>query len=106
MVKAICAYTNQQDKENELCFRFIDTVLNQKHNAIMEDLAKSQTTGVTLNSSEDKYKDLILKLVEILCEKKYKSKAMEYMRRDYFPIEQCLEICEKKRVPDACAVLY
>ena len=31
---------------------------------------------------------------------------MEYMQRDYFPIEECLKICEDKGVMDACAILY
>ena len=54
----------------------------------------------------DKYKKLIVKLVEILCEKKYRKLAMEYVQRDYFPIDECLEICEQKGVLDACAALY
>lgn len=31
---------------------------------------------------------------------------MEYMQRDYFPIDDCLQICEDKGVQDACAILY
>ena len=31
---------------------------------------------------------------------------MEYMQREYFPIDDCLKICEEKGVTDACAVLY
>jgi hypothetical protein len=31
---------------------------------------------------------------------------MEYVSRDYFPIDDCLEICEEKGIKDACAVLY
>jgi len=31
---------------------------------------------------------------------------MEYVQREYFPIEDCLQICEEKGVIDACAVLY
>lgn len=30
---------------------------------------------------------------------------MEYVQREYFPIEDCLKICEEKDVTDACAVL-
>lgn len=28
------------------------------------------------------------------------------MTRDYFPIDECLEICEQEDVTDACAILY
>lgn len=31
---------------------------------------------------------------------------MEYVSRDYFPIDECLEICKGKGVKDAEAVLY
>lgn len=54
----------------------------------------------------DKYKSLIIELTKILCKRKYRKQAMEYMQRDYFPIEDCLEICEGKGVRDACAILY
>lgn len=53
-----------------------------------------------------KYKNLIIKLVSILCDKKYRKVAMEYVSRDYFPIDDCLSILEEKDVKDACAVLY
>ena len=55
----------------------------------------------------DKYKNLILKLCHILCSSpKYKAKAMEYVKRDYFPIDPCLQIFEEYKVSDACAILY
>lgn len=53
-----------------------------------------------------KYTKLILKLVRILCEKKFRKYALDYMQKDYFPIDECLEICEDKGVQDACAILY
>ena len=54
----------------------------------------------------DKFKNLILKLVHILCEKKYRKQAMHYVKREYFPIDECLTILEKEDVKDACAILY
>ena len=54
----------------------------------------------------DKYKSLITKLVQILCIKKYRKVAQTYVSRDYFPIDECLEICEREGVTDACAILY
>lgn len=39
-------------------------------------------------------------------EKKYRKRAMEYVQRDYFPINECLQICEGKGAKDASAALY
>jgi tetratricopeptide (TPR) repeat protein len=41
-----------------------------------------------------------------LCTGKYKQIAASYVSRDYFPIDECLEICEREKVVDACAILY
>ena len=67
----------------------------------MQTLVTGHNVGVS-----QKYKNLILKLVKILCEKKYRKHAMVYVSRDYFPIDECLQICEEKGVNDACAILY
>ena len=48
----------------------------------------------------------MLELTRIVCKKKYRQRAQEYMQRDYFPIDDCLKICEEKGVIDAQAVLY
>lgn len=65
-------------------------------------------TGYTDNNvgPKEAYKSLIIKLVEILCEKKYRKIAKDYVGRDYFPLNESLAICEKKGVTDACAILY
>ena len=54
----------------------------------------------------NKFKTLIVKLVHILCTDKYRKVAWTYVDNDYFPIDECLEICEADGVTDACAVLY
>ena len=79
-----------------------------RQQSILDEYMQTLITGVSANSVSlsDKYKSLILKFVNILCEKKYRNKAMEYVSREYFPIEDCLKICEQKGVKDACAVLY
>ena len=48
----------------------------------------------------------MLMFIEVLCEKKYKYRIVEYVSRSYFPIDQCLKICEDKNSLEACAVLY
>ena len=32
--------------------------------------------------------------------------VVDYVSKNYFPIEECLKICEKKDSIEACAVLY
>lgn len=44
--------------------------------------------------------------MQILCTKKYRKIASTYVSRDYFPIDESLEICEREGVADACAILY
>lgn len=39
------------------------------------------------------YKELILIFVRILCDKKYKSKIVDYVSKNFYPIEECLYIC-------------
>ena len=53
-----------------------------------------------------KYIELLLHFVEILCHKKYKSKIVEFVSRSYFPIDESLQICEQKKALEASAVLY
>lgn len=51
------------------------------------------------------YKQLILRFITILCQKKYRSKIVEYVKKKYYPIEECLKICEEHQVWEACAIL-
>ena len=44
--------------------------------------------------------------MRVLCFKKYRKLAAAYVAKEYFPIDECLEICEREEVTDACAVLY
>ena len=74
----------------------------------MDQYNQSLITGYDENKigPKETYKNLIIKLVEILCEKKYRKIAKDYVCRDYFPLNESLAICEKKGVTDACAILY
>lgn len=49
---------------------------------------------------------MMLKFVEVLCEKKYRSRIVEYVSQSYYPIDDSLAICEEKGALEACAVLY
>ena len=53
-----------------------------------------------------KYVELLLHFVEILCYRKYRSKLVDFVQRSYFPIDESLRICEEKKALEACAVLY
>ena len=41
-----------------------------------------------------------------MCEKKFRSRITDYVSRDYFPMDDTLDICIKKDAVEACAVLY
>ena len=53
-----------------------------------------------------KYIEILLHFVDILCNKKYKSKIVDFVQRSYFPIDESLAICKKKQALEASAVLY
>lgn len=74
----------------------------------MDEYLQTLITGKPENAMgpSEKYKVLIIRLVQILNEKKYRKRAMEYVQRDYFPINECLQICEGKGAKDASAALY
>jgi len=73
---------------------------------------KEYEASVMANSNEGispKNKDLLLRLVDILCDRKLKQSSIsvvDYVSKSYFPIDDCLKICESKKQIEACAVLY
>jgi hypothetical protein len=46
--------------------------------------------GRFISISYNVYKDLMLKFVTVLCEKKFRSKLVEFVKKKYFPIVECL----------------
>jgi hypothetical protein len=78
MVQAIVSYASSSSV-NELCFSFINKVLDLKQQTITEEYMQTVVRGANDVGPSDKYKKLIVKLVEILCEKKYRKLAMEYV---------------------------
>jgi hypothetical protein len=61
--------------------------------------------GRLVSRSYNLYKDLMLRFVRVLCEKKFRPKLVEFVKKKYFPIVDCLQICEEKGMKEACAVL-
>ena len=41
-------------------------------------------------ASPQKWTKLLLRLVELLCEKKFRARITEYVSREYFPIDETL----------------
>lgn len=104
IVEAIYKFT--RNSADALCFSFINKVIEMRQSTINEEYMQTVIAGANNVGPSDKYRKLIIKLVQILCTKKYKKKAIDYVSRDYFPIDECLAICEKEGVTDACAILY
>ena len=49
---------------------------------------------------------ILLIFVELLCEKKFRPKIVDFVSRNYFPVDQCLAICQEKGALEACAMLH
>lgn len=76
----------------EHSFKYIGTLLNEKEPYIVEAYNQGMMTGAQ-SYSYIEYKELILIFVRILCDKKYKSKIVDYVSKNFYPIEECLQIC-------------
>ena len=61
-------------EHKDLAFQFLNTVLLQNENEILEEYNQSiMTTDTGHQKVSKKYSDLLLLFVEILCEKKFKN---------------------------------
>lgn len=87
----------------DLAFKFLITVL-EKHEPLIESEYNQ------FNQVSAKYQAVLLRIIEILATYKRGSMSaqlVELVSRSYFPIEPCLQICEKAaHTQEACAVLY
>ena len=92
--------------QKDICFNFLNTVINQNQDKITEEYDNSIMSSAMRIGPSQKFSNLLLHFVEILCEKKFRSKIVEYVSRSYFPIEESLKICEQKGALEASAVLY
>lgn len=94
----------QTREQSTLAFSFLNTVL-VKHEA--EILAEHENFFNYNQAISEKTKQLLLRVVEILSDKKVKNfDVVDYVTRSYFPVEECLLICERNGAIEACAVLY
>jgi len=93
-------------EHKELAFNFLKTVVDQNEKLIEEEYNSSIMKSSSVVGPGQKFTRLLLLLLEILCEKKFKSKIVDYVSRSYFPIEQSLVICQQKGSLEASAVLY
>jgi hypothetical protein len=58
------------------------------------------------SGNTDTFTPILLIFTKLLCEKKFKSKIVDFVSRSYFPIDKCLQICEEKGALEASAVLH
>lgn len=80
-------------KDQDLIFKYLSTMLTEKEQIIQEEYSKIILAGGKVNNRfYDDFKDLMLRFVKTLCEKKYKSKLSEYVKKKYFPIEESLKV--------------
>ena len=92
--------------QKELCFNFLNTVITQNEEKIVEEYEDSVISSAIRIGPGAKFANLLLHFVEILCEKKFRSKIVEYVSKSYFPIQESLNICNEKGALEASAVLY
>ena len=91
-------------EQKDLSFSFLNTVLQQNEQKI---IAECENAGnMTGYRPSQRYIELLLHFVEILCHKKHRNKIVDFVQRSYFPIDESLRICEQKQALEACAVLY
>lgn len=70
-------------------------------------MIECENSGVMLGyRPTEKFFNLLLQFVEVLCHKRHKGKIVDFISRSYFPIEASLKICEERGALEACAVLY
>lgn len=98
----------QHSQSKELAYKFLEAVIHIHE----PDIEKEYKQAVLLNQNQkqisDKYELVILKLLEILAERKVKNYAkliVEFVSKVYVPILPALEICKQKKAVEAQAVL-
>lgn len=62
-------------------------MLNDKETKIADEYEKNFIGGGKMISKYyDEYKNLMLKFIRTMCDKKYKGKLIEYVSKKYYPI--------------------
>lgn len=84
----------------DLAYNFLNAVLAKNEDKIINECEESG-----FNRPSEKYNELMLLFVEILCHKKYRNKICDYVTRSYFPIGESLKICEEREALEASAIL-
>jgi hypothetical protein len=81
-------------EQKELAFSFLNTVLILHEQEIILEYENMRNFNQAFSK---RTKAMLLRLVEILCERKGKGSAqtvVDFVSRNYFPIEESLAICE------------
>jgi hypothetical protein len=103
------AIADEIKDHKELAFNFLNTILTQSEDRIIREYNHNMiidTSTTIAVAPSQKWNRIILRLVDILCEKKFRNRITEYVSRIYFPIDETLAICEGRGATEACAVLF
>ena len=78
-------------ENHDLAFKYLSTLLADKEPEIEKEYNSLMISGGKLSSRlYNEYNHLILRFVRVLCEKKYRSKLAEYVKKKYYPVDECL----------------
>ena len=80
--------------QTDLAYNFLNTVLKKNEAQILEEYENSVLTSQPIPGPSPKFTTLLLNFLEILIDRKFRAKIVEYVSQDYFPIDESLKICE------------
>ena len=95
---------DQLKSSNEATFSFFQAVLTEKSDCVYTDSAAMMRSSI-----QSQYKQVLIMMIELLAANKVKHATrhlVDYVSRDYCPLDESLKICEKRNQTEACAVLY
>jgi len=91
------------DKQPKFQLEYLLTLLDEKEN-YLELLFKGESVSEKECPDAKIYTELILIFVELLCIYR-KSDVEKYVKKEYYPLENCLTLCQKYKINSAVAFL-
>ena len=96
-------------EHKDVSYNFFNAVLISCEDKITKEYNNAVMMNSQAHQISDKYKSVLLRLVELLAEKRVKNHGkliVDLVSRNYMPIEECLKVCEKRNAIEASAILY
>lgn len=79
------------NENHDLAFKYLSNLLAEKEPEIEKEYNSLMMSGGRLSSRlYNEYKHLMLKFVKVLSERKYRNKLAEYVKKKYYPADDCL----------------